>query len=322
MNLKKVWIIPLALLVLATQACNYPVISTPTPITFPTPDLTLTAVFNPTEIIIPTEIVIPTLTPFPTYTSPPPTIPPTIPPPPTATQPPPTPKPSNTPVPTVSYAGPQSRPKYSVSAYYFSSPPKIDGVLEEWTLDKILAESIVYGSKNWSGINDCSGRVMFGWDNAYFYVGVRVLDDIYAQSAHGEYLYEGDSLELLFDIDVPGDYYLTVLDWDDFQVGISPGSPNPGENREAYLWFPTKLQGSRSDIKIGAKSRDDGYIVEAAIPWTLFGLIPTNGQHFGFAFSVSDNDVKGDEIQQSMVSNVPTRVLTNPTTWGDLLLVK
>jgi hypothetical protein len=241
---------------------------------------------------------------------------------PTATQPPPTPKPTKTPVPTVSYAGPKSRPNYSVSAYYFGTPPKIDGVLEDWTLDRYPVESIVFGSKNWSGVNDCSGRVMFGWDNSYFYVGVRVIDDIYAQSAHGEYLYEGDSLELLFDIDVPGDYYLTVLDWDDFQIGISPGSPNPGEGREAYLWFPAKLQGSRGDIKIGAKSRDDGYIVEAAIPWTLFGLIPENGQHFGFAFSISDNDVKGDEIQQSMVSNVPTRGLTNPTTWGDLLLVK
>ena len=64
------------------------------------------------------------------------------------------------------------------------------------------------------------------------------------------------------------------------------------------------------------------YRVEAAIPWNVFELSPVNGTHYGFCMSVSDNDNPGENAQQSMVSNVATRHLTDPTTWGDLQLVK
>jgi hypothetical protein len=41
---------------------------------------------------------------------------------------------------------------------------------------------------------------------------------------------------------------------------------------------------------------------------------------YGFAFAVSDNDNPNANEQQSMISNVPDRRLTNPTTWGNLVL--
>ena len=78
----------------------------------------------------------------------------------------------------------------------------------------------------------------------------------------------------------------------------------------------------KSSVKVAAISTADGYQVEAAIPWSLFSISPQNGQHYGFAFSISDNDNASKNIQQSMVSNISTRVLTDPTTWGDLTLVK
>jgi hypothetical protein len=56
------------------------------------------------------------------------------------------------------------------------------------------------------------------------------------------------------------------------------------------------------------------------IPWTVFGVTAEAGDRFGFALSVSDNDLTGAPVQQSMVSNVSSRTLTNPTTWGTLIL--
>lgn len=318
---KRTLFLIIGLLVLLSMACNFPFVSSPTPIVFPTPDLTMTAVFNPT---VTKGAAI-----FPTQTSPPPFSSPT----PTQTGQQPTPLPTNTPLPptatplptptpTKSYAGPDKRPKFSMIGYHFSNPPTIDGRLGEWKQDRYLIESVVFGKNNHSGAGDLSGRVMIGWDNNNLYLGVRVIDDKYVQNAKKADLFKGDSLDILLDTNVPEDYYLGALNGDDFQLGISPGSPNPNENVEAYLWFPKSLESSRGDVITSARMREDGYVVESAIPWSIFSVSPSHGQHFGFVLSISDNDNKNQNVQQSMVSYVPIRTLDDPTTWGDLTLIK
>ena len=44
------------------------------------------------------------------------------------------------------------------------------------------------------------------------------------------------------------------------------------------------------------------------------------GNEYGFALSVSDNDLSEVAVQQSMVSSSSGRLLTDPTTWGILRL--
>jgi hypothetical protein len=73
-------------------------------------------------------------------------------------------------------------------------------------------------------------------------------------------------------------------------------------------------------VQIGVLATTNGYHIELAIPWSTFSVNPYAGQHFGFAFSVSDNDLGGQSVQQSLISNVSTRMLTHPMTWGDLTL--
>ena len=214
------------------------------------------------------------------------------------------------------------RPKFSLPAQYMDNPPEIDGELDDWDFDRYPIESVVYGGNNWNGIEDLSGRAMLGWDDDYLYVAVRVLDDVYAQDASGENLYKGDSLEILLDTDVSSDYYYGALSADDYQLGLSPGSPDPGDDPEAYLWYPRSEEGRPQKVVIGARSREDGYIIEAAIPWFNFGVDPYIGQHFGFCLSISDNDNRDKNEQQSMVSSALTRQLTDPMTWGDLTLIR
>jgi len=67
---------------------------------------------------------------------------------------------------------------------------------------------------------------------------------------------------------------------------------------------------------------DGIYRVEARIPWSVFNVTPSNGKHFGFALSVSDNDNSGWNEQQSMVSSAGNRHLTQPMTWGELMLAR
>ena len=309
------------LLLLSLSACNYPLTSAPTPFVFPTPNLTLTAVFSPPQVVTATPTQPATSVPSATsqMVEPSETASPTSEPSSTATQIPPTstPVPTNTPV---SYVGPGQRSGPSMTAGYLDQPPTIDGSFDEWDLDQNFADSVVAGASNWTGDADLSARATWGWDSTNLYLAARVKDDRYVQNASGKNIFKGDSVEILIDTNVSGDFYLRDLTADDFQLGMSPGSGAPGNDPQAYLWYPSSQAGERQKVKIGAMKTDDGYRIEAQIPWSTFGITPVAGEHFGFAFSVSDNDNTSQNVQQSMVSNVATRVLTDPTTWGDLTL--
>jgi hypothetical protein len=327
MKHKVIWGFLAALGLLGLSACNYPGVTAPTPFVFPTPNLTLTAVFNPTSGIppgSPVPVVI-TATPSPTQAGEQATstsIPAATPVPPTATLELPTAAPTSTPAATQSSEGPDRRPKYSLSAFYMDQPPDLDGNFDEWDVERYSITDVVFGADKWKNSDDLSANLMLGWDEDNLYLAVRVHDDVYAQNGQGEDIFKGDSLEILVDNDVSGDYYVKSLDEDDYQLGISPGSPEPGEDASAYLWYPSDEEGNVGDVEIAAKQLDDGYRVEVAIPWSDLNIDPASGDHYGFAFSVSDNDNTNKNIQQSMISSDPVRMLTDPTTWGDLTLTK
>ena len=236
--------------------------------------------------------------------------------------------PTNTPKPVAS-SGPARRKGPSVTAGYLKDKPVIDGVLDEWTETRYDIASVTYGKSNWDGSDDLSGKAMFAWDESYLYLAARVYDDVHVQNATGEDIFQGDGIEILWDRNVSGDYYTQSLSSDDYQVGISSGAPadmsysdSKALAPEAYLWYPRANERSLDEVEIGVFYTDDGYKIEAAIPWSVLSVTPKAGQHYGFAFSISDNDVPNKNMQQTLVTNVPTRILTNPTTWRDLTLEK
>jgi len=323
------------IIIFGFTACTLPGFSTPTPFSFPTPDKTMTALFEPTQAAPATSAAtvsvddvqktateaVPSDTPETEETGVPPTE---------------TKEPTETIEPTVSYSGPAIRSGPSVKAYYLSSKPTIDGGLYDWDqpIQKVI-NHVVFGAGNHTGENDLSGSVVAGWDKDYLYLGIRVKDDKYVQEGAEEKIYLGDSIEILFDRYVSYDYYLQAMTSDDYQIGISPGKGaidcfiNTGKVAslvtisnppEAYKWFPKTEAGKVTVMKIGAE-KSDGWQIEMKIPWSVLGVTnPSAGDHFGFAISISDNDIPGTLNQQTVVSNVPGRFYANPTTWGDLVL--
>ena len=318
MNKHRIRYFFLALLVFGVaSACQFSGSKAPTAFIFPTADLTGTAIYwSVSTAMAPSAspaAASPVATAIPSATKPP--------------------APSSTPIPVVTAtsapaitlpptvtSAPLLRSVGKIVATFLQTPPNVDGDLSQWTLHQYPADYVVYGKDEWTDAQDLSAKVMVGWDYNNLYLGVHVIDNRYVQNSSGEKLYLGDSLEVLLDTKLAVDFYVNSLSPDDFQLGISPGSPDPGEDSEAYLWFPRSIEGLRAKVKIAAKSVDGGYDVEVSIPWSVFEVTPAAGQHFGFAFSVSDNDNSTENLQQSMVSSVPNRYLTNPTTWGDLLL--
>jgi hypothetical protein len=314
-------------------ACNFSPSASPVTPTFPVPNKTMTALFSTQLPTIPVTkvpgLVTATLPAPPVTATNPPAVTATLPPAAIATLPAPTQPPAtSTAIPTLAAptdipADTSHRTVTSVTSSFMSTKPTIDGDWNDLPDKEYAAEIVVFGSSAWGGANDLTASFKTGWDATYLYLGVKVHDNVYAQNATGANLFKGDSLEILLDTDISADFFVTKDSPDDFQLGISPGIGGVGGTKEAYLWLPANLAGSRtSQVKIASlRSNADGITrYEVAIPWSLFGVTPKAGKHFGFALSVSDNDSTSANAQQSMVSNVKTRNLTNPTSWGDLTL--
>lgn len=316
MKVKWQYLIAAVIFIMWIMACGLPVTITAKMPGTATPNVNLTAIKALETLLTPsTPTPTATETPLPTATNTPvPTNTPTS----TLTN---TPTSTSTSVPYY-YAPVQAQARYGGSfyAHHFWSPPSIDGGWDDWGGTTYYGNYLVYGGSNWSGESDASSTFRVGWDNDYLYIAAKVRDDHYAQNAGGQDIYMGDSLEILFDSDLYGDFYTAYLSGDDYQMGISGGRGDLNGTKEAVVWFPKSGNGSRSDVRIASMSFDGGYRVEAAIPWGDLGTSPYAGKHFGFVFSVSDNDNSSENVQQSMISAVASRRLTNPTTWGELIL--
>jgi len=209
----------------------------------------------------------------------------------------------------------------SATAYYASVTPTIDGNWSDWSSPENPARFVVTGGENRSGIADLDAAYKLGWDDYYLYMAVKMRDDKYVQDARIDQLYKGDSIDILLDTDFFGDFDTPPsLNNDDYQIAISPGHGGPSGPKQAFVYFPANKAGPRDDIDI-ATIRSGGVTrFEIAIPWTTFNVTPHEGDKFGFAIGVSDNDDPTRDIQQTFMSNIRKRVLANPTTWGDLTL--
>ena len=215
----------------------------------------------------------------------------------------------------------KSRKAPTIRAHYLRDEPNIDGNFGEWGLPVYPVANVVFGASNWSGTSDLSGSLMVAWDDYNLYLAATVVDDVYAPNPSGRYLYQGDDIEVQLDTKLSSDYYVQTLSADDFQVGVSPGSPDPGSGLQVYLWYPRSIEGHRNQVIAAAVATSDGYRVEVKIPWSVYNLTPVKDRRYGFAFSISDNDRTDQHVQQSMISTNPYRMLTNPTTWNEFILV-
>ena len=331
---KPLFALPILLLVVSLAACSLPAPSQLTPEASPSPNLSLTAIAGTpvSTLPLPTGTLPNVITatsqpttqpqatsiPQDTTTSVPPTaVPPTAVPP-TATPVPPT----NTPVPPTATPDISHRPGASVQAAFMTTPPTLDGGWTDFPVHDYAIPYTVFGKSNWQNSDDLAASFRVGWDKNNLYLAAKVRDDIYAQNASGADIFKGDSLELLLDTNVSGDFYVQQNDSDDYQLGFSFGKPDVNGTKEAWLWQPTNTAGARTQVKIASTRNEAEHLtrLEIIIPWSVFGVSPKSGMHLGFALSVSDNDNTTSNLQQTMISTAQNRGLFDPTTWGDLLL--
>lgn len=222
-------------------------------------------------------------------------------------------------------SAPSSRPNAQMVAMYLSTPPLQDGTYAEWVdkTNKYTMPYFAWGKANWSNHADLEGVYALAWDDNNLYVGVKITDDTYTQNNTGDQIYVGDAIEILLDTDLLGDFYTTDYNTDDYHLGLSAGNASKGLAPEAYLWNPSSVKGYRPQVVISTQIESSPiYRIEAAIPWSMFGVTPVAGMRFGFAICVDDNDNVTDYDYVTMMSSANGLAVFNPTTWGELVLIK
>ena len=160
-------------------------------------------------------------------------------------------------------------------AIAYDGTPAIDGVLDDgWTLNRVIADKVADNS-NASGV--------FGLmaDKNNLYIAVKVYDskvDDPGLATATSYL--ADSVEIFFD---PEYNRGTKYSGGDQQIRL-------GLSGLAYSC--TKAT-SLKTVKTASSRFEDGYIIEAAIPWNVISLEYSKGKKFGFEVSINDSSDGG-----------------------------
>jgi hypothetical protein len=212
------------------------------------------------------------------------------------------------------YRSQNGTPIFSFKCY---TPPVIDGKIDEWTLyDKAQIANPTIKKENFTSIKDCSGIIHTCWDDTNFYFAVQVTDDVFSQIYTGNQINNGDSVTLVFDTDLPGDFNIPFYNSDDSQMDFSPGNFS-AIKASAFINFPAK---TAKDIVIESTQPNGAYIIEASIPWENFvSYGPKDLDVLGFTATIFDTD--NQESTELAMSSSPQFDINNTGTLGTLVFI-
>ncbi|HTL18245.1 MAG TPA: glycosyl hydrolase family 18 protein [Patescibacteria group bacterium] len=202
---------------------------------------------------------------------------------------------------------------------------KIDGDLADWPAEPTFTlndkSQIVYSATPnlWTSAKDLSAQAWVGWAPEGLYLAFKVLDDKLVQTASDVSLWHGDYMELQIDTQLEKDYTDSEMSDDDYQIGISPG--DFAKVAPALVaWFGPMTASQLKAIQQAQVKTDDGYILEVFIPKdALPTLTLSEGADFGMNINPSDSDATDQEV---MLSTSSKRTLSDPRTFGKIVLVK
>jgi len=170
---------------------------------------------------------------------------------------------------------------------------KIDGKLDDWEGFKPLCldrKEQVVGP--WGGPDDLSAQVYLAWNEEYLYFAAAVRDDGFHQPYTAENTWQGDSVQIAFDI---SDDDSAELDDGDYEYTFAL-TPEGGRVFRLFV-VDGKLRGEEVEdvlLRIDIDLEERRHIYQAAIPWSqLEPFKPRDGAVCGFNVVVNDNDGRG-----------------------------
>lgn len=187
-------------------------------------------------------------------------------------------KPSGTASVAEPFSGPSLRAPYVADASI-----TLDGALDEPAWSKAARTTRFVGAKSGTPMpGPLQGEARLFWDDTHLYVAIDVQDANlrggFPSNAVDPHLWERDTVEIMFDPDGADnrDYYELQINpqglvfdsrFDDYNLPKGgPAGPFGHQDWSSQVERAVALRGTLDD----ASDRDDGYLVEARIPWASF----------------------------------------------------
>jgi hypothetical protein len=214
-----------------------------------------------------------------------------------------------------------------VTAVRFASAPQLDGDLSDWsgvtefiTRHRIFDDDIA-GSRLGS---DSVGTVMVGFDDANLYLAYQVDDDRYDQRNTGNQIFRGDAVDVnLFAGPVAA--APTRPDAATFQLTLTPDAAGTGPAGVRFTGTGDGFGPNTTELPVAVAIDGAGpdYVMEAAVPWAVFGLNGPPDGTIPALFAVFDNDGEDDgagrPAQTAIMANVDeSGIFQRPQQWGSL----
>jgi|GEM_PF-1561641 len=182
------------------------------------------------------------------------------------------------------------------------------------TIDQ--AEQVIAGRKQWRGAADASAKVSVNWNSEAIRIRVRVTDDSIVKRAAGK-SDPADSVRLLLDTDLAGDYTALRSNEDDFLLGIPVSEGQPAVSITNPVAFRSSTPPRRIDpatVQVAQRVEGDGYEFEIKLLPGIFGRASFEaGFKFGLAVTILDVDAGQNSTKILATSErVDGR---NPATW-------
>jgi hypothetical protein len=216
-------------------------------------------------------------------------------------------------------------------AVRLAEAPVVDGDNGDWPAGTVYpTEHVAEGEPD----PRVSSEWQLAWDDDALYVFASVVDpEVTVRHASQPWLlYRGDGIDLIFGADPSEVPEGGELRDGDIQVSIGPDTPEvsgavagrqvPVANTASAC--PSMVFGDGAaapDVEAAAQVSDDGYDIEARIPWDMLGQVPGDGENFGAILTVSDVDDDGS--RRGSRSSNPDREAAKhcPSRWQTLQLV-
>ena len=190
------------------------------------------------------------------------------------------------------------------AAAVLEPPPGIDGDLAEWAFLVYSLQEPNLGVADWEGPQDLPARGTSPGTRSTCTSRWRCRTRPSSRARPARTCSRVDSLEVWFDADLRGDGATTVLNADDFQLGLLARQPVQPTRRARSLPLAAEYRQETHRYAVVVGQLLDGrYALEVAIPWSVFKVTPSAGQSYGIALALNDDDTPGSAEQQSQVTN-------------------
>ncbi len=184
-------------------------------------------------------------------------------------------------------------------------------------LDKAEQVKIKTVKNAWSGKEDSSAKVNASWDNKNLYLAINVKDDK-LDPAKDNALYNGDCVELFFDIDIASN--MNRFTAEDYQLTFAPN------NKFIPIKHGGGLNFDANSVKLKSSKNNDGYTLDIEIPWSSLksangeSFVPAKGKVIGFEIAVDDNDGKYKTRKSQIVWSGKGNAHAETINYGTIIL--